>query len=474
MKAKYPEAPILIVEDEESILVGYEVTLANAGITNIVTCSDSRSALDLFLQHRPELVLLDLVMPHVSGYELLPEFVRSHPETPVILITGNDQIESAVDCMKAGAYDYLLKPIYRERLIATVKQVLSLRGLQKENAALRDRVMAVKLSRPDDFSHIVTASTLMHSLFAYVEAIAKTVHPVLITGETGVGKELFAGAVHKASLRLGRFVSVNVAGVDDNVFADTLFGHRKGAFTGADGNRAGMIEEAAGGSLFLDEIGDLSPLSQAKLLRLLQEHEYLPLGADRPVRSEARVIVATNADVKGLLAEGKFRPDLYYRLSTHRIHVPPLRERKEDLPLLLDYALKAAAQGLNKPTPVVPKEIVSLLNFYDFPGNVRELMAMVNDAVSRHTSKIMSLKVFKEHIDHHGAVEGTSTKDGTCGLPCGLGGVDIVFGEHMPALRDAKRLFVEEALRRSEGNLTRAAELLGTTRQALSWHKKRG
>lgn len=467
------DCPVLIIEDQEPIVVGYKVALSRAGISNVVTCLDGRDALKLFRRHEPCLVLLDLIMPNVRGEDILIELSEKHRDVPVIVLTGNDDIESAVRCMKNGAYDYLVKPVSRERLISTVKRALSFSYLEKENEELKAKLVAPKLEHPEIFAGILTKNAGMRALFSYIEATAATPHPFLITGETGAGKELFAKAVHDASGRKGRFVAVNVSGLDDNVVADTLFGHKKGAFTGALSSRAGMIEEAAGGSIFLDEIGDLSMVSQVKLLRLLQENEYLPLGEDRPMHSSARVIVATNADLRALQETGKFRADLYYRLNTHSIHVPPLRERREDLGLLLDRFVDEAARSMNKKKPTVPGQLLSLLSDYSFPGNIREFKAMVADAVGRHESRVMSMESFKDYIRKHSG--GDDFARGSVIVDAGpdlSGSGPVFFGPEMPLLKDAKKYFVEEALKRTGGNLTKAAEMLGTTRQALSWYKK--
>src|SRR6185369_15273589 len=232
----------------------------------------------------------------------------------------------------------------------------------------------------------------------YIEAVAQSPQPLLITGESGVGKELVARAAHALSGCSGPLVAVNVAGLDDTVFADTLFGHVRGAFTGADQPRRGMIEEAADGTLFLDEIGDLSIPSQVKLLRLLQEGEYFPLGSDRPKRLKARVVVATHQDLSLKQVAGTFRRDLYYRLCTHLVHVPALRERKGDLPLLLDHFLEDAARALGKKKPTPPRELLQLLVTYSFPGNIRELKALVYNAVSVHRDRVLSMDTFMKTI----------------------------------------------------------------------------
>ena len=234
------------------------------------------------------------------------------------------------------------------------------------------------------FAEIVTQNPTMHALFRYVEAIARSPQPVLITGETGTGKELMARAVHRLAAPRGDFVAVNVAGLDDQVFSDTLFGHTRGAFTGADRPREGLITRAEDGTLFLDEIGDLAAVSQVKLLRLLQEGTYYPLGADRPRQSRARVVVATNRDVVQDVQAGTFRKDLYYRLRAHHVQLPPLRARRDDLALLVTHCLAKAATALHKPVPTPPLALYQLLHTYTFPGNVRELEAMVFDAVARH------------------------------------------------------------------------------------------
>jgi transcriptional regulator with PAS, ATPase and Fis domain len=303
----------------------------------------------------------------------------------------------------------------------------------------------------------------MQALFRYVEAISASREPVLITGETGTGKELIAQALHALSNPNGEFVAINVAGLDDTVFSDTLFGHHKGAFTGAEQSRGGLIAAAAGGTLFLDEIGDLQESSQVKLLRLLQERKYYPLGADQSKTSQARIVVATNADLGQLIGQGKFRKDLFYRLRSHHLHIPPLRERRDDIRLLLNYFLDKSAQALNKPVPTAPAALYSLLKNYPFPGNVRELEGMIHDAVARHGGGILSLKSFREAMGH----EQTLLEDQ---LPGDLAVASLaeLFPDRLPTLKEAEHYLIAEALRRADSNQGLAAGLLGITRQALN------
>lgn len=320
---------------------------------------------------------------------------------------------------------------------------------------------ATKVDSPQAVSPIVTVDPQMRAILKKLESYAKSNQPVLITGETGVGKGLFAKAAHDLSDKKGTFVSVNVAGLDDNVFSDTLFGHERGAFTGADRMRRGQIEMASGGTLFLDEIGDLSPVSQVKLLQLLQEGDYLPLGADRPKKADCRIVTATNHDLWGLQKSGTFRKDLNFRLRTHHINIPPLRDRRDDLPLLLDLFLDKAAKELGMAKPSVPKELVTLLKTYSFPGNVRELQAMIFDAVSLHPGGVLSLDAFRNHLSHR---RGDSRVSADPGAPTDGG---VVFSVELPTIKEATRLLVMEAMRRAEGNQTIASEMLGITRQAL-------
>ena len=327
----------------------------------------------------------------MSGEDLLSFLKDEYPDIPVIVITGDNEVETAVRCMKKGAVDYMVKPVEKNRLISGVRKVIEIRELQHENQMLKERMLSGLLSRPDAFSDIVTNSKAMLSLFQYAESIAASPQPVLISGETGVGKELMTKAIHALSARTGDIITVNAAGIDDNVFADTLFGHVKGAYTGADQARTGLVEKAFGGTLVLDEIGDLAADSQIKLLRLIQEGEYFPLGSDVPKNTNVRIIVSTNKDLQSLQATGTFRKDLYFRLKAHHIIIPPLRERLDDIPILLDYFLEEAAQQLGKNKPTYPEQLPTLLQNYVFPGNVRELRTMVYDAVSTHTSKMLSL-----------------------------------------------------------------------------------
>lgn len=456
--APYPAFGILIVDDEPAWLRSMSLTLESAaGITNTLVCQDSRNVLPLLEREGIALVLLDLTMPGVSGEELLEEISERHPSVVCIIISGVNQLDTAVRCMKLGAFDYYIKTDEEERIIGGVLRAVRMLEMREENHAVKSRLVAGGPTNAEAFSGIVTRSRAMQSVFAYVEAVAKSSQPLLITGESGVGKEGIVQASHALSGLKGPLKAVNVAGLDDTVFADTLFGHVRGAYTGADAARRGLIEEAAGGTLFLDEIGDLSVASQVKLLRLLQEGEYYPLGSDQPKRLRARVIVATNRDLAAEEVQGRFRRDLYYRLHTHRVHIPPLRERKEDIEPLLHHFLAEAAESMGKAKPTPPRELVPCLASYSFPGNIRELRGMVYDAVSLHNGRMLSMASFLAAI---GRAEPCRTA-----LPPFN---PFTAFERLPTFSEVGGLLVAEAMSRTGGNQTMAARLLGISQPALS------
>lgn len=462
-KALTPPNPIVMVDDEYHILKSFEIVLRKNGFNNVIPCQDSRTLLDLLKKQEMEVVLLDLTLPHIGGEELLPDINRDFPELPVVIVTGDNKIETAVSCIKQGAFDYIVKPVEEDRLVSTVKRAVEIRELRLENSKLKQRIFTPQLEHPEAFARIITANAKMQSIFHYTEAIAGSAEPVLITGETGVGKELIARAFHTLSKRAGKFMSVNVAGLDDHLFSDTLFGHKKGAFTDAYQERKGLVDQAAGGTLFLDEIGDLSAASQIKLLRLLQENEYYPLGSDVPHYSDVRVIAATNQDIYQLQESGRFRKDLFYRLKVHHVHIPPLRERVEDLPPLIDHFLEEASRDLGKKKPTPPPELPILLSTYHFPGNIRELRSMVFDAVSTHKAKKLSMDKFKAFIDKNKSVNfGNSDKTDAGKEPM------IFFSKSLPTLKQAQQMLVKEAMKRAKDNQSIAANILGITRQALN------
>ena len=460
-----PANPILLVDDEEHFLLSAELTMSSYGIKNIETCKDSRDVMNLLEEQKYSLVVLDINMPYIPGVELLPKIVGKYPQMPVVIITAVNDVDSAVYCMKEGAFDYLLKPVNDTRLVTTIKRGLELAEIKNENEMLKQSLFKENLEHPEAFVEIITHCGTMISIFKYIEAIAKTSLPVLINGETGTGKELFANAIHKASGRKGELISVNVAGVDDNFFSDTLFGHKKGAFTGADTDRKGLIEKAEDGTLFLDEIGDLSTESQVKLLRLLQDGQYYPLGSDIAKLSDARIIVATHRDIKAMQENNKFRQDLYYRLKSHQIIIPPLRERKIDLPYLVDHFISKAAKELDKKRPTVPKELYTLMSNYTFPGNVRELEGMIFDALSLHTSGILSLESIRQKINefNQSRTSGKTTQN------LNVKSDELIFFPgRFPTLKEVEESLITEALKRARGNQTIAAELLGMSRRALN------
>jgi DNA-binding NtrC family response regulator len=491
---------VLLVDDEVDVLKSYELTLKSRQIHNIITCQDSREVLPIMERKPVDVIVLDLMMPGISGEELLEVLTERFPDVPVIIVTAVNDVEIAVRCLNRGAKDYMLKPVERNRFVSGIKRLLEMRQLQRENQSLKQHLLSNLLEYPRAFSHIVTQNHSMLSIFKYIETVAESHEPVLITGETGVGKELVARAIHDLSRRQARFVSVNVAGLDDNVFSDTLFGHIKGAFTDAHQPRSGLVEEAKGGTLFLDEIGDLNPSSQIKLLRLLQEKEYYQLGSDNIKRSNCRVVCSTNRQLEERIENGTFRNDLYYRLRTHQVHIPPLRERLDDLPLLVDHFLAEAFASM-KPhgmgdlyaaqtggvgfhsfpgegaaswgtamkkkeiNPSLAKDIFKIICNYHFPGNVRELRSLVFDAAATGSTDTLALEKIKQ------SVKTTIPSGPSPGIarehPAEVE-LDLSGYSRLPTLMELEAMALREAMKRSNGNMSQAAKLLGIHRQTMA------
>lgn len=460
-----PALPLLLVDDEPSYLRSLSFTLRSvAGFNNLLTCADSRQAMGILAARPVSVILLDLTMPEISGEELLSRLIGECPEVPVIVLSGLNQVDTAVRCMKSGAFDYFVKTTETERLLGGIRRALAVREKRREYDDLKSHFFQDRLDQPEAFSGIVTRSRRMQAVFRYIEAVGASAEPVLIIGESGTGKELIARAVHRTSRPLDPWVAVNAAGLDDAVFSDTLFGHLRGAFTGADKPRPGMIEKAGKGVLFLDEIGDLAPASQVKLLRLLQEGEYFPLGSDAPRRSEARIVCATNVSLDARMAAGEFRRDLYYRLRTHQVYIPPLRERPEDLPLLLTHFLEEAARACGKKPVSPPDELLSLLAACSFPGNVRELRAMVFDAVSQQQGGRFPLESFRKAA---GSPAGTPTV-----LP--PGDLPFSFPARLPTLAQMGDFLVAEAMSRAGSNQTRAAQRYSPSARRRRYSMEKG
>jgi len=468
IEGKFPEEPILIVDDEIDLLENYKIQLTENGIDNLILCSEGTEVLPILRKQEISSVLLDLSLPGVSGRKILAGIKENYPNIHVLVLTGLQDVEAAVDCIKLGAFDYMVKPVELSRLLSNINHCIEKSNLEKEINVLSHKIQSMELKNREAFSEIVTNNESMLSKFRYVEAIAESSNPVLISGESGVGKELIANVIHRLSNRQGKFVSENIAGLDDTMITDTLFGHAKGAFTDAEGVRKGLVEEATGGTLFLDEIGDMSINSQVKLLRFIEEKEYRPLGTDKVKLSDARVIIATNANLKEKLEAGTFRKDLFYRL-TYQIHIPPLRDRLDDLPYLVDHFVEQTAEALGHKKPTVPQELILLLRTYDFPGNVRELKNMIENALSRSASKNLSLSYFKEYL------QSSSYKRVDSDVEVDFPGNSITLPGKFPKLKEIEDYIVAEALKRSKGNQNIAARLLGLSPSALSRRiKKKG
>jgi DNA-binding NtrC family response regulator len=481
---------IMIVDDEKAHLDEMAYMLTEEGY-HIITARDGQEAFEIIEKmENPEeisLIISDKRMPNLNGIQLFEKIKEFIPDTIRIILTAYDDKKDIIDSInKAKIHEFILKPFEQENLEdlkIKVKRAVETFELKKEldqhrrkleymvdkrteelkdtrahllqSEKIADRLKESFFSagpkNPEYFKDIITQSKKMLDIFKYIEAIAEFNSPVLITGETGSGKELIARAIHKIGQQKGEFVPANISGFDDQLFSDTLFGHERGAFTDAKSRRPGLIEKAKGGTFFLDEIGDLQMPSQIKLLRLIQENEYYRIGSDEPIYTDARFILATNKDINALKETGEFRKDLFFRLNTHHIHLPPLREHKEDIPPLVDYFVKMAAGEYSKKIPHIPDKLIALLYHYHFPGNIRELRGMVFEAVSLHQpgDQELSIDVFINKIkDQHGEIDFSET--GTSG---------IIFGESLPTFEEMKKIYTNEAMKRTNNNQTKAAKM---------------
>ena len=382
---------IIVIDDEPDFLESIRRGLFTSGFKNVQLEKDPLQAIDVIEKGRDfDLALIDVTMPNLDGVSILERIKRQTPDTECIMVTAVNEARMAVDCLKKGAYDYLVKPITRDDLLASInralerKRLLSILELDKSQGNL-------PLVNARAFHPVITGSSKMRKLLREAELHAASNVPILITGESGTGKELLARAIHRASPRADRlFAPVNMASIPAGLFDAEFFGHTKGAFTGAGGERSGYLQYADGGTLFLDEIGNFPLDLQGKLLRVLQEGEYLKIGESRPRKTNLRFITATNMDLQELIGKGLFRKDLYYRLKGAWLHLPPLRERNGDVPLLMKAFLKEYGQSPEDPKPD-PEALAALLA-YDYPGNIRELQSILRSALNLSQGGVISLR----------------------------------------------------------------------------------
>jgi DNA-binding NtrC family response regulator len=433
---------VLVVDDEASNVQSLERIFAREEGFRVLTANSGREALDLCRQHRVHVVLTDLMMPGMSGVDLIRALTTIAPDAEVVVMTAYGTIETAVESMREGAYDFVEKPLKRMHIVKTVRKAAERHALVAENRTLKQELSALK-SRP-----IVGTSTALRSAMEIAHQAARSTANVLILGESGTGKELLARSIHERSGRTGTFVGVNLAALPETIVESELFGHEKGSFTGAISRREGRLAQADGGTLFLDEIGELSHAVQVKLLRVLQEGEFEPIGG-RTRRADFRLIAATNRDLERAVQAGTFREDLYYRLNVIAITCPRLTDRRDDVPLLVDHFLEIYCTKNGRPRMAVAREALDALLGYDWPGNVRELENVIERAV----------------------VLGKSAELGPDDLPASILRAerrvsDLVFALGTP-LEEIERRVIKATLDHTKGDKQLAAQLLGISARTI-------
>ncbi len=447
------KARILIVEDEEKLRRVLSLQLESAGYEAVLAGSAEEA---LKLAERVNLVLTDLRLPAMDGMALLEAVQRQNARIPVIVMTAFGTVEIAVEAMKKGAADFLPKPFSLDHLMAVVRKALEVQSLREENVLLKE-----ELGRRYQFENIVGYGARMQEILGAVSRVAPSRTTVLLCGESGVGKDLIARAIHHHSPRATQpFVKINCAAIPENLLESELFGYEKGAFTGAVTAKPGKFEQADGGTVFLDEIGDVPTGIQVKLLRILQEREFERLGSNKTKQIDVRVIAATNVDLRRALEEGNFREDLYYRLNVFPITIPPLRERSEDIPVLADHFLKKFARETGSIVTGISEPAQHKLVAYYWPGNVRELENVIERSLLYAGGAVLQPDDIR--LDH-------APRRAANGIPANGNGHNADFLPEGVSLDEHERQLIREALKRASGNKSQAARLLGLSRNALRY-----
>jgi DNA-binding NtrC family response regulator len=441
--------PVLVADDDLAMRTLLRTVLSRAGHT-IVEAPDGKAAIEALSRGPIDVVVTDLVMPHADGFEVLRRSRELQPRTPVVMLTGSDAIRDCVEAMRAGAFNFLSKPFHPQDLQEVIER------------ALRERASAGPLARDADEGRpqvaLVGDSPALREVIELIERVARTNATVLVTGESGTGKEVVARLLHGTSRRTaGPFVAVNCGAIPETLIESELFGHAKGAFTGATEARAGKFAQAHGGTLFLDEIGELPLSMQVKLLRVLQEREVTPVGESRPRAVDVRIVAATNVDLEAMVHQGKFRRDLYYRLEVLPLHLPALRERVEDIPLLARHFLDAANRRLGRAVDLA-EDAMALIKLYAWPGNVREVENLIERLVILNRTGTITA------ADHPPRVRGdhSTTAVATAAAELSHGKIDLT-----ATLAAIEASLIEQAMRQAKGNRTHAAESLGISRTTL-------
>ena len=447
---------ILIVDDEPSVLDVLSILLEAEGY-EILTASSLTEARRQLTTEQPKLVLCDIMMPDGNGLDLLREIKEKRASTSVVMMTAYTSTKAAIEAMKLGAYDYVSKPFDNDELKVVIQKAIEKAALVDENVYLRR-----ELEQKYTFANIIGKSARMQEIFSVVERVARTSSTVLIYGESGTGKELIARAIHFASPRAQRrFLSINCGALPENLLESELFGHERGAFTGAVKEKKGLFQEAEGGTLFLDEIGEMAPTMQVKLLRALQEKKVRKVGGNREEEVDVRIITATNQNLEEQIGKGAFREDLYYRINVIPIHLPPLRQRREDVPPLVDHFLHKYTEELGLPAKGISVEAMKILEGYDWPGNVRELENVIERTLALSSGDNITSRDLPAHLL-------TRKRDRSLVIELPEEGLDLE-----GYLDGIRARMMEQALERAGGVQTQAAELVGMSFRSFRYYAKK-
>jgi DNA-binding NtrC family response regulator len=458
---------LLVVDDDPLTLECFQYLFPEGQVT-VRTAGSAREGLALFKDLTPDVLILDIRLPDLSGLEAFQRFHEMDSRVPIILMTGHGRAETAIDAMRLGAYEYVLKPLDPAPLRDIITRAIDISKLMRVPATMADTDCG-----DDTSDRLVGRCSLMQEVYKGIGRVASQDVTVLILGESGTGKELVARAIYHYSKRShGRFLAINCAAIPENLLESELFGHEKGAFTGADRKRIGKFEQCNGGTLFLDEIGDMTPLTQTKILRVLQDQCFEPVGGNESIKTDVRLIAATNRNLQELIATSQFRNDLYFRLNVYTIKLPPLREREGDLPLLVEHFVRRFSRELGKSARTVAPETVEILSQYSWPGNVRELQSVLKQAILQATGPVIAPEFLPEYVRGKEALGTESTSGIRTDFPdlqrfvqarLSADATDL----HAEFEAATERVLLLEVLHHVSNNVTQAAKILGISRATL-------